>query len=51
MSNMICSYLELVGLDAVEDEIVLLLLLTQCGQGILGLQMCIGGIGFYGAIV
>ena len=51
MSNMVCSYLELVRFDAVEDEIVLLLLLTQCGQGILGLQMCIGGIGFYGAIV
>ena len=45
MSNMICSrsYLELVRFDAVEDEIVLLLLLAQCGQGILGLQMCIGG--------
>ena len=53
MSNMICSrsYLELVRFDAVEDEIVLLLLLAQCGQGILGLQMCIGGIGFMLLIV
>ena len=41
--QIIPSYLELVRFDAVEDEIVLLLLLAQCGQGILGLQMCIGG--------